>query len=99
MGLEQTNSAKRPTDVLSLCRAIAERSPVPTAEIDVVTKTILYVNFAFCLLTGKTKEELTGSRLTSTAPKGIDWLKLLDDVVQSGEMATCTETHYSVELR
>jgi signal transduction histidine kinase len=95
MTLEPTNNDKLPTDVLSLCRAIADRSPIPTAEINPVTKTIRCVNFAFCLLTGKTKDELNGSFLGNVAPKVIDWLKLIDEVAESGETVSSAETAIS----
>lgn len=95
MVLEQTNSSKRPTDILHLCRAIADHSPVPTAEIDAVAKTIRYANFAFCLLTGKTKDELTGSRLKSISPDGIGWLKSVDEAAQDGHVISRTETWVS----
>lgn len=87
MAVELTSRAKQPTDILVLCRTIAESSPVPTAEVDPVTKAITCVNLAFCLLTGKSKQALVGSPLSLIVPDGPECLALMDHVQETGDAA------------
>ncbi len=88
MEVELTSRNKQPTDVLVLCRTIAESSPVPTAEVDPVSKTITCVNLAFCLLTGRSKHSLIGTPLSLVAPDGPACLALIDKVQLTGNAAT-----------
>ena len=46
---------------------------------------VCYVNPAFCLLTGKTKEELIGRAFSAAAPSGGECLSLLDRVDKTGK--------------
>ena len=84
MTTESIGRASEPSKLLALCEAIAERSPVPTAEIDPATRTLRCVNLAFSLLVGKTKHDLAGSLLASIVPEGVDCLTQLERVRQTG---------------
>lgn len=77
----------------ALCRPIAETSPMPMAGVEGPSHTVRYVNPAFCLLTGKTKEELIGKAISAAAPTGYDFLSLLDRVYKTGK----AETHAGQE--
>jgi len=87
MEVERTSRDRQPTDILVLCRTIAESSPVPTAEVDPVTKAITCVNLAFCLLTGKSKQTLIGTPLSLIVPDGPECLALIDRVQETGNVA------------
>jgi two-component system, NtrC family, sensor kinase len=46
--------------------------------------TLRYVNLAFCLLTGKSKDELIGTAFCEVAPGTYEYVLLLDRVVKTG---------------
>lgn len=77
--------AGRPTDALALCRALAEASPLPQAELDGKTGLIRHVNLAFCLLTGKTREKLIGSEFSKVAPVGERCEAQLEEANRTGK--------------
>jgi two-component system NtrC family sensor kinase len=52
-------------DFPTLCRAVADASPMPMAGLGGSLHTLRYVNLAFCLLTGKSKDELLGTAFSS----------------------------------
>ncbi len=88
MAAEQMSSPRRQTDILALCRAIAESSPIPTAEIDPRSQTVSCVNLAFCLLTGRSKDALLGRPVAIVVPDASACLSLLDHVQEVGEAAS-----------
>ena len=88
MAAELTHSGKQTNGILEICRVIAEASPIPIAEIDPRTKHINCVNLAFCLLTGKSKQALTGGSLGQLVPDGQECLLLIDRVQQTGDAVT-----------
>ena len=69
----------------ALCRSIAESSPMPMAAVEGVGHIVRYANSAFCLLVGKTREELIGNAFSSAAPTGKECLSLFDRVYQTGK--------------
>jgi len=72
-------------DMPALCRPIAETSPMPMAGVDGSSHIVRYVNPAFCLLTGKTREELIGNAFSGAMPTDNEFLSLLDRVYQTGK--------------
>lgn len=88
MEAELSKSGQSPTDVLDLCRSMAERSPVPTAAVNLDTKVITCVNLAFCLLTGRARETLIGRPVCQVVPDAQQCLAVLDQVHESGEAAS-----------
>jgi PAS domain S-box-containing protein len=80
-----TVQSKQVPDIPTLCRSIAESSPMPMAAVEGTGHIVRYVNSAFCLLVGKTKEELIGNAFFGAAPTGEECLLLLDRVYQTGK--------------
>lgn len=79
--------------MLDLCRAVTEISPMPIVGVADVEHKVVYVNPAFCLLVGKTKEELEGSDFTGIPMIGDECALVLDRVYRTGQ----AETHVSQE--
>ena len=85
MDAKVTINPKQELDVAALCRPIAESSPMPTAAVEGAGHIIRYVNPVFCLLMGKTSEELIGNAFSDVVPTGDECLSLLDRVYQTGQ--------------
>jgi signal transduction histidine kinase len=84
MANAQVDKAEQEVDLPSLCRAVADSSPMPMAGLAGPLHTIGYVNVAFCLLTGKSKDELIGTAFSSVAYCPDECLILLDRVAKTG---------------
>ena len=84
MVTEQLDSAEQEMDLPTLCRAVADASPMPMAGLGGPAHTFRYVNLAFCLLTGKSKDELIGTAFCGIAPGRNDCILLLDRVAKTG---------------
>jgi signal transduction histidine kinase len=69
----------------SLFQTLAESSPTPMAAVEGAGHIVRYVNPAFCLLTGKSREELIGNPFSSSVPVRDECLPLLDRVHQTGQ--------------
>ena len=80
-----TVKSKQEPDLPALCAIIAGSSPMPMAAVEGAGHIVRYVNAAFCLLIGKTKEELIGNAFSGAVPAGTECLSLLDRVYQSGK--------------
>lgn len=72
-------------DLHHLCYAIAEMMPAPVVAVDGTGNVIRYVNPAFCQLTGKHKEDLIGSALSSVLLLEDNVLPMLARVYRSGK--------------
>jgi len=83
MDEEVTVKGRQELDMPGLCRSIAECSPMPMAAVDGAGHIVRYVNPAFCLLIGKTREELIGNAFSGAVPAGDECLSLLDRVYQT----------------
>lgn len=83
----------RETEMLDNCWLVAESSPMPMAAVAGAGHILRYVNLAFCLLTGKTKEELIGNAFSKAVPAGGECLSLLGRVYRTGK----AETHTGAE--
>jgi two-component system NtrC family sensor kinase len=68
---------------------------MPMAELEADTHIIQYVNPAFCLLAGKTKEELIGSDFTDLTAAGEKFLSLFRRVHRTGKAGTHTGSAHS----
>ena len=77
------------------CHSLMERSPVPMAELEGPAHVARYVNPAFCRLTGKSREALTGRPFAETVQEGDSCLAALDGVYRTGEPTTHTEPEHS----
>jgi two-component system NtrC family sensor kinase len=80
----------RRSHVSNSARSIVDDSPLAMATLDGSNHILRYVNPAFCRLSSKTKEELTGKPFAETVP----WegcLALLNRVYRSGEFAIQTQ--------
>jgi signal transduction histidine kinase len=84
MATARVDNAEQEMDLPSLCRAVADSSPMPMAGLAGPLHTIRYVNVAFCLLTGKSKDELIGTAFCSATHCPDECLTLLDRVAQTG---------------
>lgn len=76
--------------VSNSARSIVDNSPLPMATLEGSNHILQYVNPAFCRLSSKTKEELTGKPFLEAVP----WegcLALLNRVYRSGEFAIQTQ--------
>src|SRR5665213_4396748 len=81
---EKVTYAEQQTDLPILCSAVADASPMPMAGLCGPRHTLRYVNLAFCLLTGKSKDELIGMAFSSVAHCPDECMILLDRVAQTG---------------
>jgi signal transduction histidine kinase len=84
MATEQVDNAEQETDFPILCRAVADASPMPMAGLGGSLHTLRYVNLAFCLLTGKSKDELIGTAFCHITPDTNECILLLDRVAKTG---------------
>src|SRR5450755_1304950 len=84
MATEQAGNTAQELDFPTLCRAVADASPMPMAGLGGSLHTLSYVNLAFCLLTGKSKDELIGTPFCGVAPGTNDCMLLLDRVAKTG---------------
>ncbi|MHB1702080.1 MAG: PAS domain-containing protein, partial [Acidobacteriaceae bacterium] len=81
---EMSHSWGTEFDLAKVCAAVADSSPMPMAAVDGAGHVIRYVNVAFCLLTGKARQELLGQHFAGVAPCSGECLVLLDEVSQTG---------------
>jgi len=84
MVTEQIDNAEQEMDLPTLCRAVADASPMAMAGLGGSEHTLRYVNLAFCLLTGKSKDELIGTTFCGITPGTNECMLLLDRVVKTG---------------
>lgn len=84
METERVGSADQEIDLRALCRAVCDASPMPMAGLGGSAHTFRYVNPAFCLLTGKSEEELIGTAFCGITPGTNECMLLLDQVVETG---------------
>src|ERR1039457_291729 len=84
MAFEQVDNAEKEMDLPNLCRAVADASPMAMAGLGGPMHTLRYVNLAFCLLTGKSKDELIGTPFSGIAPCANECMVLLDRVAKTG---------------
>jgi two-component system NtrC family sensor kinase len=95
MASERANNGMQSIDRLGLGRSVNEASPMPMAELEGSTHIVRYVNPAFCLLAGKTKEELIGSDVCDLTDIGNEFLSLLQRVYRSGQAESHTGQEHS----
>ncbi|MGD0443578.1 MAG: HAMP domain-containing sensor histidine kinase [Edaphobacter sp.] len=84
MATEQVGNAAQEMDLPTLCGAVADASPMPMAGLGGPLHTLRYVNLAFCLLTGKSKDELIGTAFCDITPGMSECMLLLDRVAKTG---------------
>jgi PAS domain S-box-containing protein len=87
---ESNGQEMQEPEMLDYCRLVAEFSPMPMAAVVGAGHILRYVNIAFCLLTGKTKEELIGSAFSEAVPTGGECMSLLGRVYRTGKAETHT---------
>ena len=78
------NSRIQSVERLGLSRSVGEASPMPMAELESSTRIVRYVNPAFCLLTGKSEEDLLGSDFSEVGDLGKELPFLLERVHRTG---------------
>lgn len=81
---KRVGSQKHQPEMLDYCRLVADLSPMPMAVVTGPGHLLFYVNLTFCVLTGKTKEELIGTPFAEAAPTGGECLALLGRVYRTG---------------
>jgi len=81
---EEVNTAEQKLDLQTLCKTVADASPMAMAGLCGSLHTIRYVNLAFCLLTGKSKDELIGTAFCEVTSGANECVLLLDRVVKTG---------------
>ena len=92
----ETKSKKPPDEtpgVAGLCHSLFEGSPLPTAMVEGVSHIVRYVNSAFCVMAGKSKNELTGAPFTEIMP-GAGCRAFLDHVYRTGEAESRTQLEH-----
>jgi two-component system NtrC family sensor kinase len=95
MATEQASNVAREMDFPTLCRAVADASPMPMAGLGGSLHILRYVNLAFCLLTGKSKDELIGTAFCDVTPGTNECMLLLDRVVKTGLAESHTGQEHS----
>jgi len=91
MTIEPVDSVEQEMKLPSICRAVADTSPMPIAGLGGPGHTLRYVNLAFSLLTGKSKDELIGTPFCGITPGTNECMLLLDRVVKTGLADSYTE--------
>jgi two-component system NtrC family sensor kinase len=81
---KQVDNAEKYLDLPTLCRAVADASPMAMAGLGGPLHTLRYVNLAFCLLTGKSKDELIGKAFSGITPCANECVLMLDRVAKTG---------------
>ena len=84
MATEQVDNVAQEMDFPTLCRAVADASPMPMAGLAGSLHTLRYVNLAFCLLAGKSKDELIGTAFCDITNGTNECALLLDRVAKTG---------------
>src|SRR5665213_984239 len=84
MATEQVDTVAQEMGLPMLCRAVADASPMPMAGLSGPSHTVRYVNLAFCLLIGKSKDELIGTAFCDITPGMNECMLLLDRVAKTG---------------
>lgn len=84
MAADQVDNAAQEIDFPALCCAVADASPMPMAGLGGPLHTLHYVNLAFCLLTGKSKDELIGTAFCDITPGTNECMLPLDRVTKTG---------------
>ena len=96
MGAKPTPSARNPpSDWSSLCRAVAERAPLPMVSVEGASHIVRYVNPAFCRLMDKPAEQLVGKSFGEMLPEKDECVRLLDRVLRTGKPESHTEQQHS----
>ena len=95
MASDQVNNGRQPVARSDLDRSLTEGSPMPMADLEAGTHIIQYVNPAFCLLAGKTKQELIGSDFTDLTAAGEEFLSLFRRVYRTGKVGNHTGSAHS----
>lgn len=67
---------------------VIERAPLPMVEVEGANHVVCFVNAAFCILLGKTREALIGHPFADLVCNGAKCVELLDQVYATGESAT-----------
>ena len=62
----------RDFDLLGMCQALAESSPMPMAAVENANLLLCYANPEFCRLVGKTRQQLIGATLAEATNDGAD---------------------------
>ena len=91
---DSIHNAEQDVSLAILCKTVADASPMAMAGLHGSLHTIRYVNLAFCLLTGKSKDELIGTAFCGKTPGTDDCLLLLDRVAKTG----LADTHTGHEI-
>ena len=89
MPTEEVNNVVQEMDLQTLCRTVADASPMAMAGLCGSLHIIRYVNIAFCLLAGKPKGELVGKAFCEAVPGTNECVMLLDRVVKTGLADSC----------
>lgn len=84
-GAERNDSVPHLVPAQSLCRAAAEGSPMPMAELEGATHVVRYANPAFCALCNMTREEIVGNDFRVIDPTGNECLFLIGRVFRTGK--------------
>lgn len=84
MRTDPADNTAQEIDFPSLCRAVADASPMAIAGLGGPLHNLRYVNLAFCLLTGKSKDELIGAPFCDITPGTNECILLLDRVAKTG---------------
>jgi two-component system NtrC family sensor kinase len=88
--MELTNNTKATIDMLDLCRAVTEISPMPIVGVEDASHRIAYVNPAFCQLVGMNKDQLVGTKFVDIPVVGEQCALTLDRVYRTGKAETLT---------
>jgi two-component system, NtrC family, sensor kinase len=95
MASDQGDNGTQTADRWHMDRAVYEESPMPMVELEGGTRVVRNANPAFCLLAGKTKEELIGSDLSDLTAVDEDFLSLLQRVYRTGQAGSHTGQEHS----
>jgi PAS domain S-box-containing protein len=93
---KDNDNSRQEFDMPDLCRPFADTSPIPMAAVEGSSYNVRYVNPAFCLLVGKSREELIGNSFSGVVPADAECLALLDRVYGTGQAEAHIGQEHSV---
>src|ERR1039457_4812179 len=92
MAARKRSSLNRSVEMLRVCRAVADRAPLPMLGVYMEGHVVRYANPTFCALAGKTIAKIVGVAFSVLLPDGKECMSCLERVQKS-----CVAEHVLLE--